>query len=124
MNIARALGVKAVIFHTNHIPNFRLDSYRKNCLDFAHAFLSHTSLEEWGTSLKPYVTHLHLNDNNKDMDTHYPIGTGALPWDVYRNFLADIPVEKRPSVLIEVRGYDDLAASVRYLEQEHLYPFS
>lgn len=87
MNIARALGVKAVIFHTNHIPNFRLDSYRKNCLDFAHAFLSHTSLEEWGTSLKPYVTHLHLNDNNKDMN-------------------------------------DDLAASVRYLEQEHLYPFS
>lgn len=58
------------------------------------------------------------------MDTHYPIGTGALPWDVYRNFLADIPVEKSPSVLIEVRGYDDLAASARYLEQEHLYPFS
>lgn len=173
MNIARALGVKAVIFHTNHIPNFRLESYRKSwlerncsywrtllseypdleiylenmfdeepellrllaeelkeeprfgvCLDFAHAFLSHTPLEEWGASLKPYVTHLHLNDNNKDMDTHHPIGTGALPWDVYRDFIAGIPVEKRPSVLIEVRGYDDLAASVGYLEQEHLYPFS
>ena len=58
------------------------------------------------------------------MDTHHPIGTGALPWDVYRDFIAGIPVEKRPSVLIEVRGYDDLAASVGYLEQEHLYPFS
>lgn len=173
MNIARSLGVKAVIFHTNHIPNFRLESYRKGwlarncsywkmllaeypdleiylenmfdeepellrllaeemkdeprfgvCLDFAHAFLSNTPLEKWGADLKMYVTHLHLNDNDKDMDTHNPIGAGALPWDLYQNFIESIPEEKRPSVLIEVRGYDDLDASVSYLKQHHLYPFS
>ena len=32
MDIASKLGVKAVIFHTNHIPNFRLQSYRDGWL--------------------------------------------------------------------------------------------
>ena len=32
MEIASQLGVKAVIFHTNHIPNFRLQSYRDEWL--------------------------------------------------------------------------------------------
>lgn len=173
MDIAASLGVKAVIFHTNHIPNFRLKSYRlewldKNesywrallseyphlsvylenmfdeepellvrlaahmaneprfavCLDLAHAFLSGTPVEDWCSALAPYVRHLHINDNDGVEDTHCPVGSCSFPWEVYRNFLASLRPEKRPSVLIEVRSYEDLTKSVAYMKENKLYPFT
>lgn len=172
MDIAKTLGVKAVIFHTNHIPNFRLASYRKNwllrnesywrsllldyptltvylenmfdeepdllcrlagslsdeprfgvCLDFAHAYLSHTDLSVWCDACRPYTRHLHINDNFKDADSHRPVGSGSLPWELYRDFISSFPDGEKPSVLIEVRGFTDLVTSVRYMEENGLYPF-
>lgn len=172
MDIAMRLGVKAVIFHTNHIPNFRLASYCESwlsrnvsywkallqeypdlniyienmfdedpsllcelakemkdeprfgvCYDFAHAFISHTPLTEWNRVLLPYARHLHINDNNEIEDTHCPVGSCSLPWESYQNFIDAIPESNRPSVLIEVRTYEDLIASVSYMEAHGLYPF-
>lgn len=172
MDIAVRLGVKAVIFHTNHIPNFRLKSYRENwlnrnvvywkallaeyptleiylenmfdeepemlcalakaladeprfgvCYDFAHAYISHTPLTKWNDALFRYAKHLHINDNDKEEDTHLPVGSCSLPWNLYENFIDMIPEEKRPSVLIEVRSFDDLTASVSYMKAHGLYPF-
>lgn len=172
MDIATELGVRAVIFHTNHIPNFRLQTYRTNwlsrnatywkkllneypavevyvenmfddepdlllalakelsdvphfgvCLDFAHAYLSKTPLQEWNNALRPYTRHLHINDNFQMEDTHNPVGNGSLPWEVYRDFIDAFSPEERPSVLIEVRSYKDLLASVAYMKQKKLYPF-
>lgn len=171
MDIAESLGVSAVVFHTNHIPNFRLTSYRQEwlernerywrallaeyprlcvymenmfdeepelltrlaarmadeprfavCLDFAHAFLSGTPLADWCGALAPYVRHLHINDNDGVEDTHHPVGSRRLPWDTYRAFIASLPKERLPSVLIEVRSYEDLAASVSYMKEHGLYP--
>ena len=56
-------------------------------------------------------------------DTHNPVGNGSLPWEVYRDFIDAFSPEERPSVLIEVRSYKDLLASVTYMEQKKLYPF-
>ncbi len=172
MDIAMKLGVKAVIFHTNHIPNFRLQSYRESwlnrnisywkallaeypklciymenmfdeepdllcqlaealkdeprfgvCLDFAHAYISQTPLKEWCHVLSPYVKHLHINDNDKKEDTHQPVGSCTLPWEIYSNHINSCPVNARPTVLIEVRGYDDLIASVNCMKEHGLYPF-
>ena len=172
MDIASKLGVKAVIFHTNHIPNFRLKSYREGwlsrnvkywrsllaeyphlqiylenmfdeepellyllakeledeprfgvCYDLAHAFISHTDLSKWGDALLPFTKHLHINDNDKEEDTHCPVGGGTLPWDIYRSFIDRCPADRKPSVLIEVRGYEDLMASVIYMKEHKLYPF-
>ena len=172
MDIALRLGVKAVIFHTNHIPNFRLKSYRESwlnrnvsywksllaeyptleiylenmfdeepellcalaealkdeprfgvCYDLAHAYISHTPLSEWNNALFPYAKHLHINDNDKEEDTHDPVGSRSLPWDTYEELIDMIPEYKRPSVLIEVRSLDDLMASVSYLEAHGLNPF-
>lgn len=171
MDIATSLGVKAVIFHTNHIPNFRLQSYRdewvaKNeqywrkllaeypklmiymenmfdeepelllllaermkdeprfavCLDFAHAFISSTAVGEWCNALGPYVRHLHINDNDGIQDTHHPVGSGKLPWEVYNSYIDSLAPEKRPSVLVEVRTYEDLTASIEYMQSQHMYP--
>ncbi len=173
MDIAMELGVKAVVFHTNHIPNFMLHSYREGwidlnekywrkllaeypklsvymenmfdeepellrrlaermadeprfavCFDFAHAFISRTSLQEWCNSLTPYIRHLHINDNDGIEDTHHPVGSCRLPWDVYNAYIAGIPAEKRPTVLIEVRSFPDLTESVRFMQEHRMYPLA
>ena len=172
MDIAKELGVKAVIFHTNQIPNFRLSSYLKNwvdrnerywrnllaqyptlciyienmfdedpcllrqlaermadeprfgvCFDFAHAFISQTPLWDWCKAMQPFAYHLHINDNNKLEDTHHPVGQKHLPWELYNQFIDSIPKEKRPTVLIEVRGYEELETSVSYMKEHKMYPF-
>ena len=172
MDIATKLGVKAVIFHTNHIPNFRLKSYRENwlsrnagywkalleeyprlqiylenmfdddpellallakelkdeprfgvCYDLAHAFISHTELSAWGDALLPYTKHLHINDNDKEEDTHCAVGSGSLSWDLYRSFIDRCPKDHRPTTLIEVRSFEDLMSSVTYMKEQKLYPF-
>lgn len=46
MEIAKKLGVRAVIFHTNHIPTFRLQSYRESWLNRNITYW-HTILEEY-----------------------------------------------------------------------------
>ena len=169
MDIAMRLSVRAVIFHTNHIANFRLESYREGwlkksgaywrrllaeypaltvylenmfdeepellrrladdlsdgprfgvCYDMAHAYLSQTPLTEWNQALLPFVRHLHINDNDKTQDTHRPVGSGSLPWDLYAQLFASCPSGQNPSVLIEVRSYEDLATSVSYLKEHHL----
>ena len=91
------------------------------CLDLAHAYLSGTPLEEWERQLKPYVKHLHINDNDRWEDIHQPVGSASFPWQNYKTFLETFQEEEKPSVLIEVRGYQDLAASVEYMQKEKLY---
>lgn len=93
------------------------------CYDMAHSYLSQTPLTEWNQALLPYVRHLHINDNNKTQDTHRPVGSGSLPWNLYAQLFASCPSGQNPSVLIEVRSYEDLAASVSYLKEHHLHPF-
>ena len=93
------------------------------CYDMAHAYLSQTPLTDWNQALLPYVCHLHINDNDKMQDTHRPVGSGSLPWDLYAQLFASCPPGLKPSVLIEVRSYENLAASVSYLKEHHLHPF-
>ena len=113
LDIARELGIRGVVFHTNFIPNFRLGYYRdfwleqnvdfftkmcteysdleifiENmfdedydmilnlasqmnnvgnfgiCLDYAHASSFGNNAKEWFINLFPYITHIHINDND------------------------------------------------------------
>lgn len=170
MDIAREMGVKAVIFHTNYIVNFRLKHYLDNwlsrneaywrkllkeypdqsiylenmfddtpalltalaarmkdeprfsvCLDLAHAYISGSPLNDWMQSLAEYTAHLHINDNNGTEDLHRPVGTGCLPWNDIRDWICTM--KKKPSVLVEVRGFSDLLASVEFMQKHHIYPF-
>lgn len=170
MDIAKKMGLKAVIFHTNYIVNFRLQSYLNDwlnrneaywrqildeypdqqiylenmfddtpelltalaarmkdeprfsvCLDIAHAFVSGSPLSGWFNSLTPYVAHLHINDNNRYEDLHRPVGAGDFPWDAFNNWIT--PLKDKPSVLIEVRSFDDLQKSVNFMMEHGIYPF-
>ena len=170
MDIAKRMGLKAVVFHTNYIVNFLLQSYidtwlKRNeeywrkilqdypeqmiyienmfdeapillrqlarnmgdekrfgvCLDVAHAFISGSPLEPWFTALKPYIRHVHINDNDGREDLHLPVGSGSFDWEEYDQWGRS--VEVKPSVLIEVRSLSDLKDSVRFMEEHKIFPF-
>lgn len=170
MDIAKEMGVDAVVFHTNYIVNFRLKSYLDNwlhrneiywkrilaeypkqkiyienmfddspylltelasrmkdeprfavCLDTAHAFISGSPLELWFDNLKPYVRHLHINDNNGNEDLHQAVGSGSFPWNTFQNWVTSL--KEKPSILIEVRCFEDLQQSIVYMQKNKIYPF-
>jgi sugar phosphate isomerase/epimerase len=52
------------------------------CFDTGHFNLfSKTPLRDWLNALKSYIIELHLHDNNKNADSHNPIGDGTFDFD-------------------------------------------
>ena len=77
LDVAKRLGAEAVVFHTNYIPNFKLDSYVDGWVD--------KNAEYWGAKLKQYPT---LNIYIENMfDTDYePLVRLAEKMKSYSNF--------------------------------------
>lgn len=87
------------------------------CFDIAHAYLWDLPLDYWVEELGPYIKHLHLNDNNRDEDSHLAIGEGSLPWEILKNEKLYI---NDPSVLVEIKGEEKLNRSIAYLKEKGL----
>lgn len=88
---AKEIGVKIAIenIFEDEPTNLRLlmenlDS--KNfgiCFDTGHCNLfSRVPLEIWLEELKAYIIELHLHDNDKSSDLHYPIGDGTFDFNI------------------------------------------
>lgn len=169
MEIARELGIRGVIFHTNVIANFKDETYRQKwlisnvtfykkilteypgiyifvenmfdfepdslvslaeemkeepyfgvCLDYAHAAISQVPVKEWLPALKPYIKHMHLNDNDLKNDLHKAVGKGNMDYKEYTDFLIQNGMEI--SVLVEVSSLEDQKASLAYMRKEGIYP--
>lgn len=170
MEIAERMGLRAVIFHTNYIVNFRLQSYLDTwllrneaywrqilreypgqeiflenmfddtpqllqklaermadeprfavCLDTAHAMISGSPLRPWLEGLQPYISHIHINDNDGREDLHLAVGSGIFPWEDFNAWIRSFA--EKPSLLIEVRNFADLKKSVEYMKRHAIYPF-
>lgn len=93
----------------------------KVCLDVAHAFISGRPVENWYNVFKNKIGHLHINDNDADQDLHLSVGSGKFNWSNFDNWCKNSKTE--PSVLIEVRGFNDLSESVDFMIKNHIYPF-
>ncbi|MFZ6017346.1 MAG: sugar phosphate isomerase/epimerase family protein [Nitrospirota bacterium] len=79
------------------------------CFDTGHFNLfSKTPLEEWLKKLKPYIIELHLHDNNKNADTHNPIGDGTFDFDTLFSTLKD----KDLIYTIEAHNTEDAKKSI------------
>ena len=169
MDIAAELGIRAVVFHTNQIPNFKtpgyvrhwvdsnrdfwtklldeyptLDIYIENmfdeepdmlyslamemreqerfgvCFDYAHASVFGQYIGEWA-KLLPFTKHIHINDNDLNVDLHRSVGKGEIDWLQFNKLMekshSDI------SVLIEVNGLQKQEESLRYMKKHGIYPF-
>lgn len=170
LSAAKRLGVRAVIFHTNLIANFRDGNYIENwiernyavwtrmlseypeteiylenmfdcdhapllrlaqkmedqprfgvCLDYAHACVFGEDPEEFASALLPYVKHVHVNDNDLRSDAHAAVGKGSIDWESFDALLRSAPLS--PSVLIEVSGEEEAAASAGFMKEKGIYPF-
>ena len=169
MDVAKELGIRGVVFHTNMIANFKDDVYMKNwvntnaafykkilaeypgiyvfvenmfdfdpdmllelaqelkdepyfgvCLDYAHATISKVPAKDWLETLKPYIKHMHINDNDLKDDQHKALGQGKIDYKEYTGLMAESEIEC--SVLIEVSKLEDQEASLEYAKKEKIYP--
>lgn len=93
-------------------PNFGV------CLDFAHACLSPTPIEQWVEALKPYMRHCHLNDCDGRGDTHWPLGRGALDIPGFFRLLEKHRVKS--TLLLEISGIENQRESLAYLKTQGL----
>lgn len=167
MEIAKELGIRGVVFHTNMIANFKDAAYMKKwvesnaafykkllkeypgiyvfvenmfdfdpdmllslaremaeeeyfgiCLDYAHATISKVEAKEWFEVLKPYMKHMHINDNDLSNDLHMALGTGKINYKELKELLESSGIE--PSILVEVSKLEDQEASLVYMKSEGL----
>ena len=169
MDIAKELGVRGVIFHTNMIANFKDAAYMDNwvktntsfykkllaeypgiyvfvenmfdfdpdmlvalaqelkeepyfgvCLDYAHATISKVPAKEWFAVLKPYIKHMHINDNDLKDDQHKALGQGKIDYKEFTKLM--IENEMECSVLVEVSKLEDQMASLECMKRVGIYP--
>ena len=167
MEIAKELGIRGVVFHTNMIANFKDAVYMKIwvdtnaafykkllqeypgiyvfvenmfdfdpdmilalakemenepyfgiCLDYAHATISKVEAKEWFEVLKPYIKHMHINDNDLQNDLHRALGMGKINYKELKELLECSGIE--PSILVEVSKLEDQEASLVYMKNTGL----
>lgn len=84
------------------------------CLDWSHAHVYGSEIHEWVECLKPYVKHIHINDNDLTSDLHLPVGSGKIDWnqfwDYYNKYF------NYCSVLIETNEPDNQRKSLEYMK--------
>jgi sugar phosphate isomerase/epimerase len=86
------------------------------CLDYAHAHLSDTPIEEWIKALRQYIRHIHINDNDLRRDLHLAVGDGRIDWELFCRYYQTYFEEC--SVLIETTKPDNQRRSLEYLRKK------
>ena len=89
------------------IPNFKL------CLDYSHAILTKTPIDEWVEAFKPYVAHMHLNDNDLTNDLHLAVGDGKIDFNEWLSLVNEI--DYNHTILLEMNGFDKVEKSLKYV---------
>ena len=84
----------------------------KFCLDYAHATISGTSVEDWVSTFEKYTAHMHINDNDLCSDLHQVPGDGCIDWKKFKTLTANM---EQASVLIELRGLEQQRKSLEYV---------
>lgn len=83
------------------------------CLDYGHAFVYGTDIQEWVVATAPFLKHLHINDNDLKRDLHLAIGEGAIDWKQFAVFCQQY--FSGCSVLVEVYNVDGQKSSLEFL---------
>jgi sugar phosphate isomerase/epimerase len=89
------------------------------CFDTGHCNLfSKVHLNEWLDNLGPYITELHLHDNDKSADQHLPIGDGTFDFKSLLSSLKNAPIihtieaHSPERVLKSISRLDELISSL------------
>ena len=89
--------------------NFRL------CLDYGHACLTPTPMEDWVKQMAPRTGHMHLNDNDLIADCHWVPGDGEIDWKNCSRLLEKYGL--RCPVLLELGGIENQRRALEYMRE-------
>lgn len=92
---------------TKDVPNIKF------CLDYAHAILTPTPIEEWVEKLAPFTGHMHLNDNDLKDDLHMVPGTGKIDFAKWKHLMDKYNYAS--SVLLELRGVEKQERALEFI---------
>ena len=168
LELARKIGAKGVVFHTNHTPLLTADFYIKNwqskneafwrkilpeypdldiymenmfddspdmllalaeglsdfgnfgvCLDYAHAVIYGSDINDWVKKLSSYVKHMHINDNDLRNDLHLAVGDGKIDWRHFKEHY-DCALSKAKTILIETASFENQLRSLKFLKSNEI----
>lgn len=91
------------------------------CFDYAHASVFGRNIDKWAEKLLPFTKHIHINDNDLNVDMHLSIGKGAIDWLYFNKLIEKSCTDS--SVLIEVNGLQKQEESLQYMKEYGIYPF-
>lgn len=84
------------------------------CLDVAHAMISNIDISEWFNKLNKYIKHIHINDNDRKIDSHTEIGKGLIDFNLVYKYMNKL--DPNTTVLIEIKDYQKTLNSINYLK--------
>lgn len=90
-------------------PNIKL------CLDYAHAALTTTSLEEWIRAFEPFIAHIHINDNDLRRDLHAIPGEGEINFAEFKGYVEKYKIQV--PILLELRGIEAQRKALEYMRE-------
>jgi sugar phosphate isomerase/epimerase len=95
----------------------------KFCFDTGHVIsFADSNWQQWQAILNNRLGHLHLHDNDGDLDSHLAIGRGKFDFAGFFNLLSKDGLH--PTVTIEPHSLDDLWESLETLQDMGVLPQS
>lgn len=88
------------------------------CLDTGHANIRRVStvpITEWAREFSPYLSHVHLHNNDGEWDWHKNLGTGTIPMEE----VLDILDELAPSASFTFENVDDSEESILWYQRKY-----
>lgn len=89
------------------VPNVRI------CMDYGHAALTLTPLEDWVKQLAPYIAHMHINDHDLKADLHLAPGQGQIDFTYFKELMEQYQVNV--STLLEVNGIEKQEKALEFV---------
>lgn len=89
------------------VPNVRI------CMDYGHASLTLTSMEDWVRQLAPYIAHMHVNDHDLKADLHLAPGEGQIDFGYFKELMERYNVNV--STLLEVNGIERQTKALEFM---------
>jgi sugar phosphate isomerase/epimerase len=103
------------------VQSFSSEQVRMS-LDTGHAFLTHRiggpPPDQWAHEAGPFLGHLHLQDNDGNLDRHWAPGDGNIHWFALFETLGTL--QHQPRMIIEVRNKEDIERAAIWFSQHEL----
>lgn len=85
------------------------------CLDYAHAVISPSKVDDWVEKLSPYIAHMHINDNDLKSDLHLAVGDGKIDYCHYKELMEKYHINA--PTLLEVNGKEKQEKSLSFVKR-------